>query len=99
MIRAIIVMGVSGCGKTTLGTALAEALGWRFIEGDGLHPRANIAKMASGVALTDEDRGPFLQSVAQAISAARPECVVVSCSALKRSYRDLIRARWCSMAG
>ena len=92
MIRAIVVMGASGCGKTTLGKALADALGWRFIEGDSLHPPANIAKMASGVALTDEDREPFLRNVAQAIIAARPQSVVVACSALKRSYRDLIRA-------
>jgi gluconokinase len=91
VIRAIVVMGVSGCGKSTLGTALATALGWRFLEGDTLHPASNIAKMKAGIPLTDEDRGPFLRNVAGAINAALPASVVVSCSALKRSYRDVIR--------
>ena len=90
--RAIVVMGMSGCGKSTLARALADALGWRFIEADTLHPQANIAKMSAGIALEDADRRPFLERVAQAIAAARAAGVVVSCSALKRAYRDLIRA-------
>src|SRR5262249_31399900 len=84
--------GVSGCGKSTLGRELAPALGVAFIEGDTLHPAANIAKMQAGVPLNDRDRQPFLENVADAIVASRGG-VVVSCSALKRSYRDLIRAQ------
>jgi gluconokinase len=87
----MVVMGVTGSGKSTLGQALAQALGWRFVEGDSLHPAANIAKMAAGMALNDADRRPFLDNVAQAIAAASAHGVVVSCSALKRSYRDRIR--------
>jgi gluconokinase len=87
----MVVMGVTGSGKSTLGQALARTLGWRFVEGDSLHPAANIAKMTAGVALTDEDRRPFLDNVAQAIAAASARGVVVSCSALKRRYRDRIR--------
>lgn len=93
MAAALVVMGVSGCGKSTLGRALAETLGWRFIEGDALHPPNNIAKMAAGLPLDDADRQPFLENVANAIAAARGGGVVVSCSALKRAYRDLIRVR------
>jgi len=93
MSGAIVVMGVSGCGKTTLGSALADALGWRFVEGDDLHPRENVEKMAAGIPLTDEDRAPFLRNVADAIAADRGHGVIAACSALKRSYRDLIRSR------
>ena len=92
MKRPVVVMGVSGCGKSTLGRALAAALQWTFVEGDELHPPANVAKMQAGVPLTDEDRQPFLERVAQAILERREHGVVVSCSALKRRYRDLIRA-------
>ena len=92
MTQAVVIMGVSGCGKSTLGRALADALGWRFVEGDTLHPTANIAKMASGVALDDEDRQPFLEAVARTILEQRACGIVVSCSALKRKYRNLIRA-------
>jgi gluconokinase len=92
MTRAVVIMGVSGCGKSTLGRALADALGWRFVEGDTLHPTANIAKMAAGIALEDEDRRPFLERVARVIAEEPQSGVVVSCSALKRSYRDFIRA-------
>lgn len=91
--RAIVVMGVSGSGKSTLGRSLADALGRRFVEGDGLHSDASRAKMAAGIALDDEDRWPFLDRVAQAISDAPPFTVVVACSALKRSYRDFLRSR------
>ena len=92
MSRAIVIMGVSGSGKSTLGRELAPALGVAFVEGDTLHPEANIAKMRAGIPLDDRDRQPFLENVANAIVAAKGG-VVVSCSALKRSYRDLIRAR------
>ena len=89
--RAIVVMGVSGCGKSTLAAALAQDLAWTFVEGDLLHPPENVRKMAAGIPLTDEDRRPFLLSVAEAL-AANPAGAVASCSALKRSYRNLIRA-------
>jgi gluconokinase len=95
--RTLVVMGVSGSGKTTLGRELGLALGWPFIEGDTLHPAANIAKMAAGIPLDDADRLPFLEAVAGAIVASRDAGhdagLVLSCSALKRSYRDLLRAR------
>jgi carbohydrate kinase (thermoresistant glucokinase family) len=92
VIRAVVVMGVTGSGKSTLGQALARALGWQFVEGDSLHPAANLKKMAAGIPLDDQDRVPFLENVAQALAASRPHGMVVSCSALKRSYRDRIRA-------
>lgn len=88
----IIVMGVSGCGKSTLAKALAQAKGWTFIEGDGLHPPENIEKMSRGIALTDADRRPFLANVAQSALDHRALGVVLSCSALKRRYRDALRA-------
>jgi carbohydrate kinase (thermoresistant glucokinase family) len=90
MSQAIVVMGVTASGKSTLGEALAHALGCPFVEGDLLHPPANIAKMAAGGALTDEDRVPFLESVARSI-ATRQGDLVISCSALKRAYRDRLR--------
>ena len=90
MTGAIVIMGVTGSGKSTLGQALARALGWMFIEGDTLHPPANIARMAAGVALNDADRVPFLDNVAQAI-ATRTTDLVITCSALKRAYRDRLR--------
>lgn len=93
MTGAVVIMGVSGCGKSTLGPALAGTLGWRFVDGDTLHPPANLAKMAAGMALDDADRRPFLERVAELIAAQRQAGVVVACSALRRSYRDYIRAR------
>ena len=90
MTNTLIVMGVTGSGKTTLGQALAQALGWPFIEGDSLHPPANIAKMAAGIALDDADRVPFLESIANTIINSPPR-LVISCSALKRAYRDRLR--------
>lgn len=81
-------MGVSGTGKSTIGRGLAEALGLPFMEGDDLHPPANVAKMAAGIPLTDVDRAPWLDRVAAELD--RP--VVITCSALKRSYRDRLRA-------
>lgn len=86
----IIVMGVSGCGKTTVGAALATALDMRFVDGDTLHPPANIQKMSQGDALTDADRWPWLDAVGDAIKG-RPK--VIACSALKHAYRDRIRVR------
>lgn len=82
-------MGVSGAGKTTTATALASRLGAVFLDADDLHPAANVAKMAAGVALDDDDRAPWLRAVGEAV--AEHEHVVVACSALKRRYRDLLR--------
>jgi len=86
----IVVMGVSGCGKSTVGRVLAERLGWVFQEGDDLHPASNVAKMRAGVALTDEDRWPWLDRVAAWIEGrlAAGQSGVVACSALKRIYRE-----------
>jgi gluconokinase len=86
-------MGVSGCGKSTVGQALADANGVSFVEGDQFHPQANVAKMAAGVPLNDEDRADWLLALQAQIRAARErgEGLVVSCSALKRRYRDLLR--------
>jgi gluconokinase len=94
MIRAIVVMGISGSGKSTLGSRLASAIDFQFVEGDSLHPSANVAKMSAGVALSDEDRWPWLERVAASLSelATITGCVI-ACSALKRSYRDFIRSR------
>ena len=85
----LIVMGVAGSGKTTIGLRLADVLDVEYVEADDAHPPANIEKMAAGVPLTDADRRPWLETLAQQLSA-RTE-VVVSCSALKRSSRDLLR--------
>jgi len=88
----IVVMGVSGCGKSTVAEALARRLGWHFAEADEFHPPANVAKMKSGVPLTDEDRAPWLAAIAAHIDEARASetPTVVTCSALKRRYRDVI---------
>jgi gluconokinase len=86
----IVVMGVSGCGKTTLGEALATSLRLPYVEGDALHSSENVARMAAGVPLTDADRQDWLHEVGQQLARAG-NGVVVSCSALKRSYRDLLR--------
>lgn len=85
----IVVMGVSGAGKSVVGAALAAALGVAFGEGDAFHPAANVAKMAAGTPLTDADRAPWLAAVADWM-AAHPQAVV-ACSALKRAYRDRLR--------
>ena len=91
---AIIVMGVSGSGKSTVGKLLAGRVGVPFLEGDDFHPPANIAKMRAGVPLDDEDRWPWLDRLGSAFAAAlRSASVVVgSCSALKRAYRDRLRS-------
>jgi gluconokinase len=90
----ILVMGVSGSGKTTVGAMLAGQLGWKYAEADSFHPEANIAKMAAGHPLTDEDRRPWLAAIAKWIDAtiAAGEPAVVTCSALKRTYRDQLGA-------
>lgn len=87
----VVVMGVSGSGKTTVGTALAERLGVPYAEADDFHPPENVAKMASGVPLTDEDRAPWLDAIAAWLKAQEGEGGVVTCSALKRVYRDRLR--------
>ncbi len=90
MTRPIVVMGPSGSGKTTLAVLLAKSLGRPYVEGDDLHPPANRERMARGEPLTDEDRIPFLDAVAAALRT-KPE-PIVTCSALKRAYRDRLRA-------
>lgn len=92
MALRVVVMGVSGSGKSTVGQALARALGVPFVEGDSLHPPRNVALMAAGTPLTDHDRQDWLQAVAAELAASQQHGVVVSCSALRRSYRDLLRA-------
>jgi gluconokinase len=89
----VIVFGVSGAGKTTVGKLLARKLGWRFIETDDFHPAANVEKMRSGHSLTDEDRWPWLERLREEIqrSLATGEKAVLACSALKRAYRDRLR--------
>jgi len=88
----VIVMGVSGSGKTTVAVMLAGALGVDFLEGDDLHPRSNVEKMKSGTPLTDADRLPWLQAIAQRIDDWRSQgkSGVVTCSALKRAYRRIL---------
>jgi len=89
----VIVFGVSGAGKTTIGKLLAEQLGWQFYEADDFHPRPNIEKMRSGRPLTDEDRWPWLERLREQItrSLAAKENAVLACSALKRAYRQRLR--------
>jgi gluconokinase len=88
----VVVMGVSGSGKTTVARELAAILGWRFQEGDDLHPPANVEKMRRAIPLTDDDRWPWLRAIAAVIDGwrARGEHGVLTCSALKRAYRDII---------
>lgn len=91
---AVVVMGVSGSGKSTVAAGIAAALGLHFIDGDGLHPAANVARMQAGTPLRDEDRWPWLDRIGAGLSDAVqwPEGVAIACSALKRVYRDRIRA-------
>ena len=91
-VEHLVLMGVSGCGKTTAALNLHNALGWPVAEADDFHPGANIDKMSRGVALTDEDRWPWLKSMRDWMSERATEDVktIVTCSALKRSYRDLL---------
>ena len=94
MTTTLVVMGVSGSGKTTVAVAVAEQLGWLFAEGDDFHPAANVAKMAAGHPLTDEDRRPWLAVLAEWIGAreAAGTDAVLTCSALRRVYRDTLAA-------
>ena len=91
--RAIVVMGVSGCGKTSVAEGLAAALSAPFIEGDSLHPAANVEKMSQGIPLTDEDRWPWLDTIGRAMAERLGDgrSVVVSCSALRKTNRDRLR--------
>lgn len=93
-ISAVVVMGVAGCGKTSVARALAERIGGRYIEGDTFHPAANVEKMSRGIALTDADRTGWLDSLAAELLrvAGLGECPVLACSALKRRYRERLRA-------
>lgn len=92
----VVVMGVSGCGKSTVGRGIAQTLNLQFVEGDELHPPRNVELMAAGTPLTDADRHGWLQAVAERLGGDATEGahgVVVSCSALKRAYRDQLRAQ------
>jgi len=90
----LVVMGVSGCGKTTIGRLLAERLGWPFQEGDALHPPDNVARMHAGTPLTDAERWPWLQRISEQLEAWRRSgsSGLITCSALARRYRDFLRA-------
>jgi gluconokinase len=90
----IIVMGVTGCGKTTIGRLLAEHLAWEFFDADEYHPDVNVAKMSQGIPLNDEDRKPWLEALADLLSEqeSRGRGTVLACSALKRTYRDVLRS-------
>ena len=92
MALVVVMMGVSGSGKTTIAQGVAKRLGWDVLEGDSYHPPTNIEKMSHGIALDDSDRWPWLHAIADAIDAelAAGKSSIVACSALKRSYRDII---------
>jgi carbohydrate kinase (thermoresistant glucokinase family) len=89
----LVLMGVSGSGKTTVGTALAERLGWPFVDGDDFHPPANVDKMSRGEPLTDADRTPWLRAIRSFIDERieRDESAIIACSALKQAYRAVLR--------
>ncbi|MFC7846926.1 gluconokinase [Arthrobacter sp. NPDC057388] len=89
----IVVMGVCGCGKSTVGELMAHELGVPFLDGDSLHPAENVAKMAAGTPLTDKDRWPWLATAGTRLRDAGEGGLVLACSALRRSYRDAIRAQ------
>lgn len=94
MHRAFMVMGVSGCGKSTVGAAFAEALGGRFLDGDDYHPQSNVDHMVAGHPLTDEMRWPWLSLLADAVNTTRETTdTVFACSALRRAYRNFLRQR------
>jgi gluconokinase len=88
-------MGVSGCGKSTVGLALAKRMGWRFVDADDFHPSANVEKMRAGIPLTDDDRTPWLGKLNAVLrhSAAKRESIVLACSALREKYRSLLADR------
>jgi len=89
---ALIVMGVSGSGKSTIGEKLAQRLGWAYEDGDRFHPKSNVAKMSAGQPLTDEDRWPWLRAIADEIDrvCGSGGHLVIGCSALRRAYRDIL---------
>jgi carbohydrate kinase (thermoresistant glucokinase family) len=91
--QVVLVMGPTASGKSMLGAALAQSLGWKFLDGDDLHPPENVAKMAAGIPLTDADRGPWLARVSDGIDAwlREGQSGVIACSALRRAYRDRLR--------
>ena len=93
MLRSVVVMGVSGCGKSTVGRKLAQQMSAEFLEGDDVHSQQNVARMAAGIALTDEDRQGWLEALAVRLTLAKVQgrSLVISCSALKRSYRNILR--------
>jgi gluconokinase len=93
-VSAIVVMGVAGCGKSTVAALLAERLGWELLEGDDLHPARNVERMRAGIPLDDDDRAPWLAAVAERMRDRRAagQPLVVTCSALARRYRDVLRA-------
>jgi len=101
----VVLMGVSGSGKTTIGRVLADELGWTFLDADDFHPPASVAKMAAGMALSDEDRWPWLDRLAGELRALdeRRSNVVLACSALKQAYRDRLKRagelRWAYLKG
>jgi len=88
----LVIMGVSGAGKSTVGLIIADRLGLTFRDADDFHPAANIAKMSAGQPLTDDDRWPWLDAIGAHLAAHRGSGAVVTCSALKRAYRDRLRA-------
>ncbi len=100
----LVVMGVSGCGKSTIAGLLSGDLGWPLLEGDDVHPQANVDKMAAGIPLTDDDRWPWLREIAAWIDErlAAGESGVITCSALRQVYRDILRrneVRFVHLAG
>lgn len=89
----IVIMGVSGSGKTTIGKKISKSLGWKFYEGDDYHPQKNVEKMSNGIPLNDEDRKPWLQNLSRIIAEMinEKENAVITCSALKKIYRNIIK--------
>ena len=92
VLRAVVVMGVSGCGKSSLALAIAQDQGGNMLEGDAFHPATSQEKMTKGIPLTDQDRTGWLQSLGKALAQSTASTVVLSCSALKKSYRDTLRS-------
>jgi gluconokinase len=92
-VSTIVVMGVAGCGKSTVAALLADRLGWELLEGDSVHPARNVERMSAGIPLDDADRAPWLAAIADRIRAGRAarRPLVVACSALARRYRDVLR--------
>jgi gluconokinase len=101
----VVLMGVCGCGKSTVGRTLADELGWAFLDADDFHPPGNVAKMAAGVALTDADRWPWLDRIVAELQAIdrQGRSAVLACSALRQNYRDRLdragKIRWVYLKG